>query len=139
MPDAPAPPTALQDPLHQQSEAGVRRMEADLGRPFDADSERLSASLAALAAESGLARIDHVLLSERNDHVGQGELAFVVQGALGDPAQLRAHMCTKDAVAATVQQSLAKLQKVQDAHRLAATPAQERAPAQIQPDPHRLR
>lgn len=136
-PSAPAPT----DALHRQCEAGVRQMEARLGRPFDASSQRLSASLAVLAHEHGLTRVDHVLLSEGNAHVGQGEYVFIVQGALGDPAHLRAHMRTEDAIAASVQQSLAKLQKLQQDHQLAASiaPAQTRAADAAPPDPQRLR
>lgn len=121
------------DPLYRQCEAGVRQLEAQLGRPFDANSERLSAGLAVLAHESGLSQVDHVLLSEDNAHVGRGEHVFIVQGALGDPAQLRAHMRTEDAVALTVQQSFARLQQLQEAHRLAASPSQGREPLQHDP------
>jgi hypothetical protein len=132
-PDAPAAHTAnppSSDPLYQQCEAGVRQMEAQLGCPFDDNSARLSASLAVLAHESGLTRVDHVLLSEQNAHVAGGEHVFLVQGALGDPAQLRTHMRTEDAIALTVQQSSARLQQLQDAHRLAVGPSQ--APTQVQ-------
>lgn len=136
----PAPETPRpDDALHRQCQAGVRQMEASLGRPFDADSERLSASLAVLAHAQGLARVDHVLLSENNAHVGQGEHVFIVQGALGDPSHLRAHMRTEDAIATSVQQSLDKLQKLQQDHQLAATIAPAQAQDTPQLDPHRLR
>jgi hypothetical protein len=90
-----------------------------------------------LAHENGLARVDHVLLSEDNAYVGRGEHVFVVQGALGDPAQLRAHMRTEDAVALTVQQSFARLQQLQEAHRLAANPSQGQEPLQRDPTAQR--
>lgn len=143
-PDAPATPVSSETPrpedaLHRQCIAGVQQMEARLGRPFDVNSERLSASLAVLAHEHGLTRVDHVLLSESNAHVGQGEHVFIVQGALGDPAHLRAHMRTEDAIATSVQQSLARLQKLQQDHRLAASIAPTQAQDAPQLDPHRPR
>ncbi|SEM09143.1 hypothetical protein SAMN05428989_3023 [Pseudoxanthomonas sp. GM95] len=137
--DAPSTTPRPDDALYQQCANGVRQMEAQLGRPYDDNSERLSASLAVLAHESGLQRVDHVLLSERNAQVGQGEHVFIVQGALGDPAQLRAHMRTEDAVALTVQQSVAKLQKLQQDHQLAASIAPVQHAETPQLDPHRLR
>lgn len=124
----PAAPAANPEALSQQAEAGVRRLEAELGRPFDANSERLSASLAVLASEQGLSRIDHVALSERNAQVGQGELVFVVQGALGDPAQLRAHMRTEEAVATPTAQSRERLRQLHEQHLLATQ-------VQTRPDP----
>ncbi|WDS34684.1 XVIPCD domain-containing protein [Pseudoxanthomonas sp.] len=134
---SPSGSTPPDDPLYRQCEAGVRQLEAQLGRPFDASSERLSAGLAVLAHEHGLSRVDHVLLSEDGPHVGRGEHVFVVQGALGDPAQLRAHMRTEEAVALTVQQSFARLQQLQEAHRLAVSPAQDQPPLQRDPTQQR--
>jgi hypothetical protein len=132
-PDTPTAAAPSADPLYQQCETGVRQMEAQLGRPFDDNSARLSASLAVLAHESGLTRVDHVLLSEQATQVASGELVFLVQGALGDPAQLRTHMRTEDAIALTVQQSAARLQQLQDAHRL--TVGQSQAQVQQLDDP----
>jgi len=133
--DTPNTAAPIADPLYQQCEAGVRQMEAQLGRPFDDNSARLSASLAVLAHESGLTRVDHVLLSDKNAHVAGGELVFLVQGALGDPAQLRTHMRTEEAIALTVQQSAARLQQLQDAHRLAIGPTQTQTQTQQIDDP----
>ncbi|TAA23235.1 XVIPCD domain-containing protein [Pseudoxanthomonas winnipegensis] len=130
--NTPHPATAASpEALSQQAEAGVRRLEADLGRPFDDNSERLSASLAVLASEQGLSRIDHVVLSERNARVGQGELVFVVQGTLGDPAQLRAHMRTEEAVATPTAQSRERLRQLQEQHLLAMQQVQTRPDPQL--------
>ncbi|MCT8362708.1 hypothetical protein NLA05_20755 [Xanthomonas citri pv. anacardii] len=46
-----------QDPLHQQAEDAVRRLERGLGRDYDDNSARLAASSASLARENGLSRI----------------------------------------------------------------------------------
>ncbi|WDS34761.1 XVIPCD domain-containing protein [Pseudoxanthomonas sp.] len=105
------------DPLHAQAEDAVRRLEKGLGRDYDGNSACLAASAACLAKENGLSRIDHVALSRDTGTVRQGENLFVVQGALNDPAQLRAHMRTDDALARPVEQSLAQLQALNDMQR----------------------
>lgn len=106
--------TSQIDPLHQQAEDAVRRLEHGLGRDYDTGSARLAASTACLAKEGGLSRIDHVVLSRDAGAIRQGENVFVVQGELTDPAHLRAHMRTDDALAKPVEQSLAQLQTLND-------------------------
>lgn len=108
---------ARADPLFQQASDAVRRMEEGLGRPFDQTSERLAASSACLARASGLTRVDHVVLSNATASARQGETVFVVQGALDDPAQLRAQMPTVQAIAASTEQSLDRLQSMNDQRR----------------------
>lgn len=100
------------DPLHRQAEQAVRLLEQGLGRDYDANSAKLAASAACLAKENGLSRIDHVVLSDDSRNVRAGENLFVVQGALNDPAHLRAHMRTEDALGQSVEQSLAQLQSL---------------------------
>ncbi|QJD67608.1 peptidoglycan DD-metalloendopeptidase family protein [Xanthomonas campestris pv. badrii] len=102
------------DPLHRQAEDAVRRLEQGLGRDYDDNSARLAASSAYLAKANGLSRIDHIVLSEQTTSLRQGENVFVVQGALDDPAHLRAHMKTGDAIALPVDQSLAHLQALNE-------------------------
>jgi hypothetical protein len=121
-------PNAPRDPLLSQAEAAVQRLEKSLGRDYDTNSACLAASAACLARESGLTRIDHVALSRDTGSVRQGENLFVVQGALNDPAQLRAHMRTDDALAKPVEQSLAQLQTLNDTQR------QQQAPQVAQPE-----
>ena len=96
-------------PLHLQAKAAVGQMDAQLGRMPDANSDRLAASAALLASQSGLNRIDNVVLSVGNDRVKAGENMIVVQGGLNDPARLSAHMKTSDALATPVEQSLSQL------------------------------
>lgn len=118
-------------PLHAQASTLVGRLDASMGRASDAHSERMSASLAHLAKEHGLERIDHVMLSNQTSRAAAGATVFVVQGEPSNPAHLRASMPTDLAVTTPVEQSLAKLQEL-DARTLAQaqSQAQERAVAQ---------
>jgi hypothetical protein len=109
--------TSINDPLYRQAEDAVRRLEQSLGRDYDGNSACLAASAACLAKESGLSRIDHVALSGDTGPVRQGESLFVVQGELNDPAHLRVHMRTDDALAKPVEQSQSQLQALNDAQR----------------------
>jgi hypothetical protein len=101
-----------EQPLHVQAKAAVGQLDAQLGRVPDANSDRMAASAALLAGQSGLERIDHVVLSTGNDRVKAGENMIVMQGGLNDPARLSAHMKTSDALAAPVEQSLSLLASV---------------------------
>ena len=80
--------------LYQQCLAGVHRLDASLGRAPDESSLCMAANLTRVAKENGLSQVDHVLLSVKTDYVKQGENVFVVQGAMDDPAHLRAHTST---------------------------------------------
>ncbi|PPU71413.1 hypothetical protein XmelCFBP4644_15560 [Xanthomonas melonis] len=127
-----------EDPLHRQAEDAVRRLERALGREYDDNSARLAASSAYLAKENGLARIDHVVLSENSTSVRQGENVFVVEGALNDPAHKRAHMKTIDAIAQPVEQSLAQLQSSGETQRQQQSQQQEQQREQSVTPPPRM-
>ncbi|WP_238691757.1 XVIPCD domain-containing protein [Xanthomonas arboricola] len=118
-------------PLHAQATTLVGKLDASMGRSSDAHSERMSASLAHLAKEHGLERIDHVSLSNQTPRAAAGATVFVVQGEPRNQAHLRASMPTDVAVSTPVEQSLAKLQEL-DARTLAQSQsqAQERSLAQ---------
>ncbi len=103
------------DPLYLSSREAVRRLDAALGRTPDQSSECMAASLACLARRRGLDRVDHVVLSEHNENVRQGENVFVVQGRLDDPAHLRAHMKTQVAVETPAAESFRQLDALRDA------------------------
>lgn len=118
--DAPeaAAPKAQRDesqrhPLHEQADKLVRQMDRDMGRQSDVHSERMAASAARLAKESGFDRIDHLLLSNATASKGTGETVFVVQGDAADPAHLRAHMPTQRAVDTPVEQSVQELARLE--------------------------
>lgn len=110
-------------PLHAQASTLVGRLDASMGRASDAYSERMSASLAHLAKEHGLERIDHVMLSNQTSRAAAGATVFVVQGEPSNPAHLRASMSTDVAVTTPAEQSLAKLQEL-DARTLAQAQSQ---------------
>lgn len=93
-------------PLLVQARAAVGQLDVQLGRTPDGNSDRMAASAASLASQSGLVRIDHVVLSVGNERVKAGENVIVVQGGLHDPARLSAHMKTTDALATPVEHSL---------------------------------
>ncbi|MEP6906580.1 MAG: peptidoglycan-binding domain-containing protein [Pseudoxanthomonas sp.] len=98
------------DPLLPQAEEAVRR----LGRDYDEQGACMAASVACLAKANGLSRIDHIVLSEARGDLRPGDNLFVVQGALNDPAHHRVQMKTQDAIGMPVEQSLARLQALND-------------------------
>lgn len=97
----------------------VDAIDANLGRASDNASACMKASLTHLAASNGLQRVDHVLLSEPRPGIGAGENVIVVQGDLNDPAHLRAHMPTDQAINTPVETSLRELAQL-DQHAQAA-------------------
>lgn len=70
-----------------RAEVGV--IDRQHGRAFDDISERISVGLLAAARGQGLQRVDHVLLGQQPAD-GSRQRMFAVQGALDDPAHLRA-------------------------------------------------
>ncbi|MBB5878204.1 XVIPCD domain-containing protein [Xanthomonas sp. 3498] len=132
-----AGPERPRDPLLQQAESAVVKLEQGLGRDYDGDSAKLAASAAYLAKESGLSRIDHVVLSQDSRNVRSGENLFVVQGALNDPAHLRAHMRTEDALRKPVEETLAQLQSLNEAQRLSQAQGVDQL-SQVQSKPHQI-
>ncbi len=98
--------------LVQQVREGVAAIDARQGRAPDENSERLTASVVALARQNGLERADHVLLSHQTADSPAGRNVFVVQGDPADPAHRRASMPTDVAVQTPVEQSLQRLGEV---------------------------
>jgi hypothetical protein len=96
--------------LVQQVRDGVAAIDAKQGRTYDETSERLTASVVALARQNGLDRADHVLLSHQTADSPAGRNVFVVQGDPSDPAHRRAAMPTDVAVQTPVEQSLQRLE-----------------------------
>ncbi|MCW0380186.1 hypothetical protein NB697_003032 [Xanthomonas sacchari] len=105
----PSEPGHRRHALYQQCAAGTQALDRQLGRSPDAESACMAASVTDLAARNGLQRVDHVLLSERGRTAQPGELVFVVQGDPKDPAHLRAHMSTEEAIRTPVAQSFERL------------------------------
>ncbi|MGF6420159.1 hypothetical protein ABH900_003678 [Stenotrophomonas sp. AN71] len=104
--------------LYRQIRDGVSAVDAKHGRSFDETSERMTASLLATAKRSGLERVDHVVLGNPPSD-GSGPRMFVVQGALDNPAHLRASIAVSEAVNTPVEQSLAKAEQISQAQQVA--------------------
>ncbi len=86
-------------PLFIGALQGVQEHDQRVGRTPDVRSEQLAGALACRMHELGGTRIDHVVLS--ND----ASTAFAIQGALSDPAQLRASVPTVAAMNTPLEQS----------------------------------
>lgn len=121
------------DPLFAHAQQAMRQLETHLGRPYDACSERMAASVACLARDNGLTRIDHIVLSRATDTAAAGRDVIIVQGELNDPAHLRAQMRTTDALARSTEASLARLA---DADPTAQQAIATQAQPPSQQDPH---
>ncbi|ELC7323980.1 hemolysin [Stenotrophomonas maltophilia] len=104
--------------LYRQIRDGVSAVDARHGRSFDETSERMTASLLAAAKSSGLERVDHVVLGNPPSD-GSGPRMFVVQGALDNPAHLRASVVTSEAISTPVEHSLAKVEQMLQAQQVA--------------------
>ncbi len=118
--------------LHQQIRQGVAALDEKHGRPFDATSENLAASLTVRAREQGLEQVDHVVLSNATANQAAGHTIFVVQGDLSDPAHLLAGMPTAVAAQTPVAESLQQLAVVGDQRELARQNAQQALDARTQ-------
>jgi hypothetical protein len=110
VPIQPLPAAALvSDPghpgnaLYEQTLSAVHRLDARLGHTPDENSRRLAASLTVSAQDAGLTKVDHVVLSDKND-LGPSR-AFAVQGAMDSPYKKIASVETGQAINTTVQQS----------------------------------
>ncbi|EKT4076914.1 XVIPCD domain-containing protein [Stenotrophomonas maltophilia] len=116
---------------------GVAGIDEGHGRSYDATSERISVGLLATAKESGLERVDHVVLGNAPSD-GSAQRLFVVQGELNDPAHVRASMAAEEAARTPVEQSFAKVEQISTAQQERASLApqeltmeQTRAPLQM--------
>lgn len=137
-PDNPAHPDHA---MLLQIRDGVQRLGNQTGVVFDESSERLCRSLLAACKDnrdqypdvSGYSMSGNALT--RVDHVVAGpERIFAVQGALNDPAQLRAHVPVQEAMQTPVEQSDAKLAVANQAisQELAMTQQREQSRSQGQ-------
>jgi hypothetical protein len=113
--------------LYMQIRAGVERLDAEHGKPWDESSQRMTASLLVLAKEQGLSRVDHVVLNNPTESLARGERVFIVEGAMDDPAHRRGHMNTMDALRAPEAESL---------HRADALSQSQAAILELQPAQH---
>lgn len=98
--------------IQKSAEEAVRRLEETFGRKYDEKSERLAYASAVVAAHHNLQRVDHIVLNDATSSVEKGGRFFVVQGDLGNPAHLRAHGSTLEALNTPVEQHQALLQEI---------------------------
>lgn len=96
--------------LFAQIREAVSVLDAELGKPFDEASERMAARELPLATQHGVDQVAHVVLSRQLGEVG--EHVFLVRGELSDPAHLRAHITTQEAMETSVDASLAQLDEI---------------------------
>lgn len=133
--------------LLQQIRSGVHAQDQKVGRSYDESSERLSRSLLAACKDSRsdypqqknltgneITRADHVILG--------GDNMFVVQGKLGDPAVLRAHVNVAQAINTPIEQSDNKVEAARQTLAQESALVQQQAPRpqqaqQDQPSPSR--
>ena len=125
--------------LYQQIEAGVSRLDATMGRSFDASSERLAMHSLVGAKAAGITSADHVVMNQTGkpqpdgSQTPVGTILFIVQGQ--DPFDERnkvAQIPVQAAVQAPVEQSLAKLTDLTQQQALA-----QQASPPTQDDPSR--
>ncbi|WP_416057811.1 XVIPCD domain-containing protein [Stenotrophomonas maltophilia] len=127
--------------LNRQIKGLVTELDHQNGRTPDATSDRMTASLLVLAKENGLTRVDQILLSSKTDTLASAQNVFVVQGSPSDPAMLRAHMPTVQAAQTPVEESLSRLEQLNQ--RLAQKSAEQHTIDQAQslsqdPSPMRM-
>lgn len=97
--NGPADPDHPDHAMLQQIREGVRRIDDGIGKPHDEASERMSRCLLAQCRHAGLRRVDHVVMGTDGTNV------FAVEGQLKDPAHLRTHVATEQAIRTPVEQS----------------------------------
>ncbi|MDT9583276.1 hypothetical protein RS982_18470 [Stenotrophomonas indicatrix] len=68
--------------LYMQIRAGVERLDAEHGKPWDESSQRMTTSLLVLVKEQGLSRVDHVVLNNPTESLARGAGVFIVEGAV---------------------------------------------------------
>lgn len=112
---SPHDPTHPDNALLRQINDKVSVLDVANGRSFDATSERIGASLLALAKESGFSSVDHVLLSNRTAAAEAGHTVFIVQGQPDNPAHMRAGMPTEVAAQKAVEDSFARVEQLAQA------------------------
>ncbi|WP_158879992.1 peptidoglycan-binding domain-containing protein [Rhodanobacter sp. L36] len=85
--------------LYEQALAGVHKLDANLGRKPDQQSDQLAAGLVVAAKREGMTKIDSVVLSE------DGSRAFAVEGKADSSSRQIAHVQTAEAVNTPIDQS----------------------------------
>jgi peptidoglycan hydrolase-like protein with peptidoglycan-binding domain len=108
--------------LYEQALVGVHKLDANLGRKPDQQSDQLAASLVVAAKRDGMTKIDNVVLSEDSSRV------FAVQGKLDSPLRKIAHVQTAEAVNTPIAQSGHALAQLEPAPATQVLPSSITAP-----------
>ncbi len=90
--------------LYEQALAGVHKLDANLGRKPDQQSDQLAAGLVVAAKREGMTKIDSVALSE------DGSRTFAVQGKPDSPQRQITQVQTAQAVNTPIEKSSAVAQ-----------------------------
>jgi len=132
-----APVEQAELPTLASTRGAVDAMEQSRGRTFDANSGKLAQAAALAGYAAGMDRIDHAVISthKRDGQTIVGENLIVVQGALDDPAHVRASVRIDEALARTPAEHSQKMTEAQEQRqgleaRLATPLAPQRDPNQ---------
>ncbi|AJC47628.1 hypothetical protein SB85_12025 [Xanthomonas sacchari] len=103
--------------LHDRVRSGVAQAEQAMGKGWDDNSERMTASLTLLARQSGFSERDQLSVGFNRPTAAYqgGELAFVYRSGgdvSPDPYANRAHMPTSEAIARPAQETYQQLQQL---------------------------
>ena len=112
--------------MFHQIRDGVRRLDAQMGRPPDQQSENLAGALTAAAKAGGLSLVDAVALSD------DGSRAFVLQHVVPAALTMNAQVETMQAINTPLEQSSMEWQKA-DQHQAHAQTQQQIRNASLQP------
>lgn len=136
----PGDPGHPNTPLFEKIRDGVRGLDQQAGKPWDENSERLSASLLLLAGEKGFTAKDDLKIAANTPTatLGSGEVVHLWRTGhpSPDPAAHRAHMPMQEALAVPAEQRFAQLDVVQQqtrAEELQRSQQQETVQAQSAP------
>ncbi|MET7142469.1 hypothetical protein M3S04_13290 [Xanthomonas sp. PPL139] len=137
-----AAPGGADRALHDRVRTGVAQAEQAIGKGWDDNSERMTASLTLLARQNGFSERDQLSVGFNRptaSHQG-GELAFVYRSGgdvSPDPYANRAHMPTSEAIARPAQETYQQLQQLGAQQGQAQRQAQEQALQASQQGPTR--
>lgn len=127
----------LDDPAHaghamfKQARDGVHKVDAQMGRAPDQQSDNLAGALAAAAKAGGLNRIDAVALSDN------GARAFAVEHVIPNALSRDAHVQTGQAINQSMAQSTTQWnQAAQQSQNQQAMQSQQQSQAQAPQNPH---
>lgn len=128
---SPATPSPADEALTSNIRNGVVGLEKALGKTWDDNSERLTASLALLAKQKGYGERDNlsVMFNDPTPTLRGGELVFLHRTgdtASPDPHANRAHLTTSDAIARPALESCVQMNALTVQSPVQAPPQQTR-------------